>query len=55
MAKRKLGHKANAALNGEWGKHVKKWMKKVTSSRRRSEDKVIIREEIKLPDTLPSC
>lgn len=46
MAKRKIGHKANSQLNGEWGKHVRKWMKKITSGKRRHHDKEIIREEV---------
>jgi hypothetical protein len=48
MSKRKLGHADNAKLNGEWGGHAKKWMKRITSGRRRARDKRIIREEMLL-------
>jgi hypothetical protein len=47
MRKPRHGHAANAKLNGEWGSHVKKWMKKITSGRRRAQDKRVIREEIR--------
>lgn len=46
MAKRKLGNKQNAFLNGEWGKHVKSYYKRYTSSARRMLDKKIIRKEL---------
>lgn len=48
MSKLRVGHALNSKLNGEWGGHVKKWMKKVTSGRRRYQDKVLIRKEIQL-------
>lgn len=37
------GNAANAKINGEWGKHVKSWMKRMTAGIRRQEGK----EEIK--------
>lgn len=42
-----LGNKKNAQLNGEWGKHVRRrdGMKRVTSSRRRIQDKEVIQDE----------
>jgi len=46
MRKPRIRHAANAKLNGEWGGHVKKWMKKITSGRRRAQDKRIIREAL---------
>lgn len=48
MPKLRVGHAANSKLNGEWSGHVKKWMKKVTSGKRRIKDREIIREEIEL-------
>lgn len=48
MSKLRVGNAANSKLNGEWGTHVKKWMKKVTAGRRRMQDKAIIRNEIEL-------
>lgn len=48
MPKLRVGHSANSKLNGEWDGHVRKWMKKITSGKRRNQDKRIIREEIKL-------
>jgi hypothetical protein len=42
-----LGNKKNAQLNGEWGKHVRKrdGRKRLTSSRRRGQDKEVISDE----------
>lgn len=34
-----LGNKLNSYLNGEWATHVKKRMKRITSSIRRMQDK----------------
>lgn len=36
------GNKANAILNGEWAKHVRRWGKKATSKIRRTIDKKLI-------------
>jgi len=47
MGKIRPGNKQNAGLNGEWGAHVKKWYKKVTSGIRRTKDKEEIRKEMK--------
>lgn len=47
MGKIKPGSKQNAALNGEWAKHVRKDGKKETSGIRRSVDKTIIHKEKK--------
>lgn len=44
--KRNVGHKDNSFLNGEWCKHVKRAWKKVTSGKRRSRDKKIIRTQL---------
>lgn len=46
MSKLRVGHAANSKLNGEWAKHAKKWMKRVTSGKRRAQDKILIRKEI---------
>ena len=40
-----LGNKLNAYINGEWGKHVKKWMKQKTSRIRRQMEKRKIKED----------
>lgn len=48
MPKLRVGHAANSKLNGEWAGHVRRWMKKVTSGKRRIKDKQIIRKEIEL-------
>jgi len=50
MSKIRPGNSANSKLNGEWGAHVKSWMKKVTSGKRRIQDKEIIREELEEMD-----
>lgn len=39
------GNKQNAALNGEWAKHVRKDGKKITSGKRRMESKELTRKE----------
>jgi hypothetical protein len=43
----KPGNKQNAILNGEWARHVRKWYKKYTSSKRRMRDKEIIQSLLK--------
>lgn len=40
------GNKQNSFLNGEWASHVRRWFKKYTSGRRRSNDKKIIKKEL---------
>ena len=40
-------HKDNATLNKVWAKHVKKFGKKVTSTKRRMRNKKLINKEIK--------
>ena len=40
------GNKANACINGEWAKHVRRWGKKKTSSIRRRINKENIRKAI---------
>lgn len=52
MSKRKVGHAQNSKLNGEWGKHVRKFWKKLTSRKRRLRDRQIIREEISLNEEM---
>lgn len=42
-----VGNKQNSFLNGEWAKHVRRAWKKLTSGKRRINDKKIIRDEIK--------
>jgi len=42
----RVGNKINSGLNGEWAKHVRGLMKKMTSSIRRNENKRVIGEEI---------
>ncbi len=44
MAQR--GHKQNSYLNGEWGVHVKKGTKKITSGIRRQYDKKDIKDRL---------
>ena len=39
------GHKQNSGLNGEWAKHVRKPLKKITSGLRRNKQKIIIKKE----------
>lgn len=46
MPKLRVGHAANSKLNGEWAGHVRRWMKKVTAGKRRSQDKIVIRREL---------
>lgn len=46
MGKRKIGNKKNSILNSEWAKHVRRAFKKLTSGKRRIEDKKIIRKEL---------
>jgi hypothetical protein len=53
MSKLRVGHKINSWLNGEWAGHVRAWRKKHTSGKRRSWDKKIIREEVKLLQEYP--
>jgi hypothetical protein len=40
-----VGNKQNSFLNGEWGGHVRKGIKKITSGKRRMEDKRVIKAE----------
>jgi uncharacterized membrane protein len=40
----RVGNKLNSYLNGEWAGHVKHWMKKLTSRKRRLIDKKLIRK-----------
>ena len=47
MSKIRPGSKWNSFLNGEWAHHVRKWGKKFTSGKRRAQDKIIIRNELK--------
>lgn len=37
----------NMKLNGEWCKHARRWLKKMTSKYRRVEGKKILRKEYK--------
>lgn len=46
MGKIRVGNKINSVLNGEWAGHVRGWMKRYTSSRRRNEEKQIIADEL---------
>ena len=36
MSKIRKGNKQNAGINGEWGKHVRRGEKRITSGRRRA-------------------
>jgi len=45
MSKTRVGHKENSHLNGEWAGHVRGFMKRFTSKRRRNVDKKVIRKE----------
>lgn len=40
-----IGNKINAGLNGEWGAHVRPFLKRVTASRRRLQGMAVVREE----------
>lgn len=44
MPKIRVGNKQNAALNGEYAGHVRKDGKKITSGKRRTQDKKIIKD-----------
>ncbi len=46
MSKIRPGHKQNSFLNGEWGKHVRGFLKKHTSGVRRMRDRMIIKKEL---------
>lgn len=46
MSKIRVGNKANALLNGEWGGHVRRFGKQHTAGKRRMQDKKIIQEEL---------
>jgi len=46
MSRHKVGSKANSFLNGEWSKHVRRDLKKITSGIRRSVDKIIIKKSL---------
>jgi len=45
MPKIRVGNKQNSFLNGEWAGHVHKGIKKITSGKRRMEDKRVIKAE----------
>lgn len=42
--KLRVGNKQNSILNGEWAGHVRKVGKKITSGKRRIQDKLIIKK-----------
>lgn len=44
MGKLRVGHKENSRLNGEWAGHVRGFMKRFTSKRRRNDSKKIIKK-----------
>jgi hypothetical protein len=44
MGKIRIGNKQNSILNGEWAGHVRRFMKRITSGKRRMEDKEIIKK-----------
>ena len=39
-----VGNKENAALNGEWGKHVNPYLKRLTAKRRRRQGRKAVSE-----------
>ncbi len=41
-----VGNKINSYLNGEWAKHARPFLKRLTTRRRRFEGKDFIRKEI---------
>lgn len=47
MGKIRPGNSENSKLNREWGKHIRRFWKRFTSGKRRSMDKIIIREELR--------
>jgi hypothetical protein len=44
MPKIRIGNKQNSILNGEWAGHVRRFMKRITSGKRRMQDKSIIKK-----------
>jgi hypothetical protein len=46
MGKIRVGNKQNSILNGEWAGHGRKHGKSLAASRRRQQDKEIIKEEL---------
>lgn len=46
MSKIRVGNKQNSYLNNEWAGHVRGWWKKLTSSRRRKQDKKEIKDRL---------
>ena len=46
MSKLRVGHKENSRLNGEWAGHVRGFMKRFTSKRRRNDGKKIIKQQL---------
>lgn len=42
----KIGNKLNSFLNGAWARHVRGFYKQYTSSRRRTQDREVIKEEL---------
>jgi hypothetical protein len=47
MGKIRIGNKKNSILNGEWAGHVRAFLKKITSGKRRMQDKKIINDYLK--------
>ena len=46
MGKIRTGNKKNSFLNGEWAGHVRRYLKKITSGKRRAEDRKLLRKEL---------
>ena len=46
MGKIRTGNKKNSFLNGEWADHVQRSMKKITSGKRRAEDRKLLKKEL---------
>ncbi len=55
MAKIRVGNKQNSILNGEWGGHVRSFMKRVTSGIRRAHDRQLINQELDFLDGNDVC
>jgi hypothetical protein len=43
MCKLRPGNKQNALINGEWGRHVRRFWKRQTSGRRRTRKRTLLK------------
>jgi hypothetical protein len=47
MSKIRVGNKQNSFLNKEWAGHVRGWWKRLTSKKRRNENKKEVNKQLK--------